>query len=614
MSQVIEYLEKNWIEKVVEYRTCKWTNEKFPIFEKDIEMLNKISPSIDWKKIDIPLPTLSPKARQIRRLLSRNEWNFYKSRSSETWEPIISLYSQENEAIIYDQKEWWQNDWDPMDSSFEVDLSKSIMSQIYNLRLKIPRLNIVTVDNENSDYTTGTWYCKNCYLINSSEDSENCYYWKLFQNCKNCVDCSYVYDSEKLYECLNVKKWYNSIYLHNSSECSSCYYSDDLIWGNFCMFCSNLRNANYYFENKKLPKEEREEKAKDYLWSRKKIKNALIKFDEVIKDKTTKYAQVVNSKDSYWDILIDDKNCMFCYDVNNSEDCRYVNVWVEVKDNLDCNNMYLKPERSYEVLWTIWTYNVHFCNYVFNSSNLLYCQDCYDSKNLFWCIGLRQKEYCIFNKQYDKEIWEKKVIEIIDKMKKDWEWWEYFDANLSAFPYNDSLAYEYFPIKEVVNIVDSQVSQRKIINEDGEWVVYILEPDKIISKAKLDLGWGYKIDIFWKTKGKEIWIPENTYFLDAGDLKDEISLESEDIFKKAVKCSKTKRPYRITPQEFKFYKMMNLPIPELHPNVRYFNRLQIRPKRELHLQNCASCYKEILSVYSNEKKVYCEDCYNKMVY
>jgi hypothetical protein len=29
---------------------------------------------------------------------------------------MISLYSPENDAKVFEQKEWWQDDWEPMDS------------------------------------------------------------------------------------------------------------------------------------------------------------------------------------------------------------------------------------------------------------------------------------------------------------------------------------------------------------------------------------------------------------------------------------------------------------------------------------------------------------------
>jgi len=38
----------------------------------------------------------------------------------------------------------------------------------------------------------------------------------------------------------------------------------------------------------------------------------------------------------------------------------------------------------------------------------------------------------------------------------------------TAFPYNDSLAYEYFPIREVVNMKEGVIKSKKIINENGE--------------------------------------------------------------------------------------------------------------------------------------------------
>lgn len=614
MKNKIKFLEKNGIEKVIEYRKCRWTWEEFPIFEKDIEMLEKLSPVINWKKQLIPLPTLSPRARQIRRLLFRNEWNFYKSRSSKTWESIISLYAPENDAKVFEQKEWWQDDWNPMNSWFEINLEKDLNSQFTKLRKEIPRLNLVTVDNENSDFSTWTGYCKNCYLINSSENSEDCYYWKLMQNCQNCVDCSYVYDSQNLYECLNVKWAYKCNYLHNSNNCDNCHFSDDLIGCNFCMFSSNLRNKKYFFKNKELSKEEYLEVSKNYLNSRKNIKSSVNIFEtEIIPNKITKYASIVNSINSYWDVLIDDKNCFECYDVNNSEDCRYTNVWVDTKDLMDCNNMYLKPERSYEVLWTIGTNNVHFSTYVFNSSNILYSQDCFDCKNLFGCVWLKNKEYCIFNKQYKKEEYEIKVEKIIEKMKETGEWWEYFDTTNSVFPYNDSLALEYFPVQKVIEIKSNEVISQKIVNEKWNWIVYILEPEKEISKAKLDLGWKEKVDILWKTKQKEIWIPENIYFLESKDLKDTIEEESEEIFKKAIKCSVSWRPFRITPAEFRFYKKNNLPIPELHSNERYYNRLWYKAKRELHTHNCSKCNKETLSVYDKDRKIYCEECYDSEI-
>jgi hypothetical protein len=42
-------------------------------------------------------------------------------------------------------------------------------------------------------------------------------------------------------------------------------------------------------------------------------------------------------------------------------------------------------------------------------------------------------------------------------MQQTGEWGEYFDVMLSAFPYNDSLAMEYFPIKEALYMEGSNI-------------------------------------------------------------------------------------------------------------------------------------------------------------
>jgi hypothetical protein len=55
------------------------------------------------------------------------------------------------------------------------------------------------------------------------------------------------------------------------------------------------------------------------------------------------------------------------------------------------------------------------------------------SSNLFGCIGLRGKEYCILNKQYTKEEYETLVPKIIEKMKADGEWGEFFHQRISPF-------------------------------------------------------------------------------------------------------------------------------------------------------------------------------------
>jgi hypothetical protein len=66
-----------------------------------------------------------------------------------------------------------------------------------------------------------------------------------------------------------------------------------------------------------------------------------------------------------------------------------------------------------------------------------HCQDC------FSCIGLKNKQYCIFNKQYTKAEYEKTVAHLIKKMQTDGERGEWFPKEFSPFAYNESFAHFY---------------------------------------------------------------------------------------------------------------------------------------------------------------------------
>ncbi|USN57480.1 MAG: hypothetical protein H6766_03435 [Candidatus Peribacteria bacterium] len=79
----------------------------------------------------------------------------------------------------------------------------------------------------------------------------------------------------------------------------------------------------------------------------------------------------------------------------------------------------------------------------------MYSFNCDSSSHLFGCIGLRNKSYCIFNKQYTKEEYNALVPKIIEHMKQTGEWGEFFHPSLSPFGYNETVANEYYPVTGV---------------------------------------------------------------------------------------------------------------------------------------------------------------------
>jgi CxxC-x17-CxxC domain-containing protein len=234
-----------------------------------------------------------------------------------------------------------------------------------------------------------------------------------------------------------------------------------------------------------------------------------------------------------------------------------VQVGVEVSDLLDCSNMYIKPQLSYEVLGTIGTYNVHFSLYVFHSSDIWYSDQIFNSKNCFGCVGLRNKQYCIFNKQYTPEDYEQTVAQIITHMQTTGEWGEYFPIELSPFAYNESVANEYLPLTK----------------------------DEAIAH-------GFR----WKEPA--------------------VQSDSNQNDPTVLHCSVTNKPFKLTPQEIKFYQQQSLPLPTKCPEQRYKERMAIRNPRTLWSRRCSNCTNQFNTTFSPDRTelVYCEQCYQKELY
>ena len=76
--ETYEFISQQANDPIVERKTCKISNQSFPITQKDLEFYDKISPTFNGKKYQIPTPTLCPEERARRRLSFRNERNLYR--------------------------------------------------------------------------------------------------------------------------------------------------------------------------------------------------------------------------------------------------------------------------------------------------------------------------------------------------------------------------------------------------------------------------------------------------------------------------------------------------------------------------------------------------------
>ena len=80
---------------------------------------------------------------------------------------------------------------------------------------------------------------------------------------------------------------------------------------------------------------------------------------------------------------------------------------------------------------------------------------------------------------------------------------------------------------------------------------------------------------------------------------------------KTKQCQNCKIKFTIEPEDFEFYKKIDVPEPTFCPDCRSQRRYVVRNERILYRRPCDLCKKDIISMYSSDKPypVYCPKCY-----
>lgn len=568
--------EINW-EKIIKWIKCKSCSNDFAIFDKDLEFYNKISPSFEWIKYNIPTPTKCPSCRILEAASFINDNVLYKRKSDMSGRSMIWAYSEDKDIIVYSHDEWFSDKWDPMSYWIDFDFNKWFFEQINNLFQKLPKINYKSFDSENSDYSF--WLnMKNCYLVMIWVSSENCCYSERIMDSKDCIDCSDLKNSSLCYESIWSNNCYNCFYIENWDNNQNCFFSTNLINCKNCIFCNNLSNKEYFIENKSYTKQEYEKIYSDLIskiWNQKELNLLIEKYNNLIDNSIRKSLNIINSEKSLWYNLANCNNVNFVNFWNNSQNCRYSRM---NNNGIDCYDTdAYQSNFCYQVHYGKDTYNSLLSfPYFENNKNIIYSMYCQNCENLFWCIGLRDKKYCIFNKQYDKIQYEKLVSKIIQKMIQDKEWWEYFPISMSPFGYNETPAYEINQLKE------NEATTRGFSRQSKDFPINI---------------------------------PDNIETIKAQDLPDNIKDIDDSILNKAILCEITGKPFRIIKMELDFYRKFNIRLPRKHYSQRHLERLKKRHLWvELYLRECDKCWDEIITQYNQwvKFKIYCEECYKNI--
>lgn len=543
---------------------CTLSGVPFKINESDLA---------HYKKQGIPLPTLCPEERLRRRLAWRNDRSFYKRTCDLCKKSFISIYDVDAPYTVYCHECWWSDKWDPMKFGRNFDFSRPFFDQYEYLMKDVPRIGMDIVNCENSDFCN---YCgddKNCYYDIAGEANEDCYYNLFTKYSKNCVDTTFAYSSTLCYESIHCMNCYHVFFSMYCNDCSDLYFCYDMKGCKDCLFSNNLRNKQYCIVNQQYSREEYFKKLDELqLSSSEKLQRAFETWMKYRKNNVMyRDMYLINTENCSGDNITNSKNTHFSFNATNCEDCAYLYDVLDAKDCLDLNYSLYKPEVATELISTLNMTQSAFCLASHYCNESYYCDMCNNSKNLFGCIALNRKEFCILNKQYSREEFAKMREKIIEHMKKEKTWGEFFPARLSPHAYNETVAQEYLPLTK----------------EEAQ-------------------SCGYN----WKEANPKDYLPVSVQISD--DIKD----VPDSIIKEVLSCSSCKKNYRLIVQELKFYRDQKLPIPPICPECRHKRRNSIRNPRALFERACSKCDVTVRSTFSMDRKekVYCEKCYLESVY
>lgn len=560
-KKVYQYISEQTNDPIVERKICAVSGKEFAVFQSDLDFYSKISPSFDGQKFSIPTPQLCPEERQRRRLAWRNERKLYRRICDFSWNDIVSVYSPDKPYTVYQQKIWRSDVWSPLDYGTVFDDSHTFFTQYDALLKTVPTLAMMNDDglgtSENCSYCQDFAFGKDCYMTTATRLSQDCLYCDCCLEVKDCIDCIMVNNhSQNVYQWSHCSNIQHCSYISNSVDSHDCHFCEAVNGCSFCFGCVGLQNTKYYIFNQEYSPTTYKQKIQEiYALGHNRIQ-------EMFATHLATYPKEAmiqrKSENSYGNNIFSSTNITIWFDIIDVENAKYVTrLNSHAKDCYDIHQSG-SPVLTYEWITPDKAYHCAFvsrcrehCKYLY------YCDNCHSCVDCFACVWLRNKQYCIFNKQYSKQDYEREVHRIITKMQETKERGEFPPIQISPFGYNETAANEYFPLTE--QEVKEQWYSRYAKTTDPS-------------------------------------VPANTTVIDRR-IPSYGQMNDSDIIHSIFLCELSWKPYRILEQELQFYRKNEIPIPRKHPDSRHSERIQKLPSRDLYLRTCSKTGKEILSAY-----------------
>lgn len=593
-----------------ETKTCQNCKNQFVIEPEDFAF---------YEKIKVPPPTWCPECRFQRRVIWRNEIFFYKRICDVTEKEIFSMFASDAPLKVYDRDYWWSDKWDPMDCGKEYDFSRPFFEQLKELIQTVPWPSRSFLNCVKSDYCMNCSNLKDCYMLFDADFSEESAYGVGVNYIKNSFDNLSLDECELCYESFACTKCFGALFSSNCESSRNVIFCKDCVNCTDCFGCVGLRNKSYCIFNKQYTKEEYFKKLAEFdLGSYRNLLELQRDIYKIYQRFPVRFMRGSHNKGVSGEYIYNSKNVLDSYMVAGGEDsrfCFFIKLQPGPKNCYDYDLFGWGAEKIYEgenvgygsanVKFSVLTYGD-----VYDIEYSLHCVS--GANNLFGCVGLKNKSYCILNKQYTKEGYEKLVPKIIEHMNampyvdglgRIYRYGEFIPAGLCPYAYNESIAQEYLPLKQ-------ELAEKR----GFKW------RDPMVRN--------YSTTLSWKD------LPDHIDEVSDAILQEVILCKVWDEDQKSAEEHNCTKAFRIIGPELEFYRKMKLPLPRKCFYCRHYertrqrrpilkkyqrqcvcNRQSIYKNQAEHFHGQSHCPNEFETSYAPERPeiVYCERCYQAEV-
>jgi len=299
--------------------------------------------------------------------------------------------------------------------------AEAFLAELQRIILSRPKRPITILRSQNCAFGSYVYDSKGLYYAFDCSQCEDSFYMYDSFGSRNSMDCDFAVNSELCYESVDIFKCYNSKYLRRCENLVDSAYSYDCSNCNYVFGCVGLKNRSYCIFNRQL--DEASYKAWRDYYDKQPRETILAALETIMTYyPLTQTNELHNQNSPYGNNTSFCKNCYMCFDARNDEDCGHLYDSQNHKMCYDSTQS-ARSELCYEMTDSGDSFN---CNYtVFSAKcvNTWYAIDCYNLKDSLGCFYLNNKQYCILNRQFTKEDYErisKPLIEDLARKNLGW--------------------------------------------------------------------------------------------------------------------------------------------------------------------------------------------------